>query len=165
MKPFFWKIVICVFPLALATWTTVESWIKYENGEGGFKLGYDLAGGTYFIFEIDDKDDSKTEESTRAGRTKSDLLDELAANLKRRIDPTDLYNVTIQPIPPNRIEVILPTGGRQQERVAEEAWQDLLKKVKEIWPLLSTSKYSDQLESIGRGRVRELASAIHTILQ
>ena len=42
--------------------------------------------------------------------------EDLAAALKRRIDPADLYNVTIRPVPgdPPRVEIILPTGGRQQ---------------------------------------------------
>ena len=42
--------------------------------------------------------------------------EQLAASLKRRIDPADLYNVTIRPVPgdPPRVEIILPTGGRVQ---------------------------------------------------
>ena len=46
--------------------------------------------------------------------------DELAAALKRRIDPADLYNVTIRPVAGDtpRVEIILPTGGQGQQ--AEE---------------------------------------------
>ncbi len=43
--------------------------------------------------------------------------DDLAAALKRRIDPADLYNVTIRPVAgePPRVEIILPTGGQRQQ--------------------------------------------------
>ena len=46
--------------------------------------------------------------------------DELAAALKRRIDPADLLNVTIRPVTGEtpRVEIVLPTGGQGQQ--AEE---------------------------------------------
>jgi SecD/SecF fusion protein len=67
-----------------------------------FRLGVDLVGGTILVYEVDT--------SKQQGEVKPD---ELAAALKRRIDPADLYNVTIRPIPSEtpRVEIILPTGG------------------------------------------------------
>ena len=43
----------------------------------------------------------------------------MAAFLKRRIDPADLYNVTIRPVGETRFEIILPTGGAHQARIEE----------------------------------------------
>ncbi|HEY1191594.1 MAG TPA: protein translocase subunit SecD, partial [Gemmata sp.] len=38
-------------------------------------------------------------------------MNNLAAQIKRRIDPTDIKNVTVRPIGNRRVEIILPTGG------------------------------------------------------
>ena len=68
-------------------------------------LGVDLVGGTILVYEVDD---TKPRDNTKA--------EDLAAALKRRIDPADLYNITIRPVPTNppRVEIILPTGGSHQ---------------------------------------------------
>ena len=51
----------------------------------------------------------------------------LAESLKRRIDPNDLYNITIRPAGgEGRIEIILPTGGTHRTEKAEENWRTLL---------------------------------------
>ncbi len=77
----------------------VCAWAYYNDK---FRLGVDLVGGTILVYEVDT--------SKQQGEVKPD---ELAAALKRRIDPADLYNVTIRPIPSEtpRVEIILPTGG------------------------------------------------------
>ena len=36
-------------------------------------------------------------------------MNELAAQIKRRIDPTDIKNVTVRPVRRTRFEIILPT--------------------------------------------------------
>src|SRR5205085_217992 len=55
----------------------------------------------------------------------------MVEQLKRRIDPNDLYNVTIRPVGGNtRYEIILPTGGSHQAKIKEEAWQGLLAEVR-----------------------------------
>src|SRR2546430_1514868 len=46
MRPFFWRIVFCVAPVALAGWAVGRAFYMYEQGRGGFKLGVDLVGGT-----------------------------------------------------------------------------------------------------------------------
>ena len=55
-------------------------------------------------------------------------------SLKRRIDPADLYNVTIRPVGESRVEIILPTGGRNQLSKEDEFWKELVRKVSENWP-------------------------------
>ena len=65
------------------------------------------SGGTILVYEVDAVQDD------RAGPAELQRPEDLAASLKRRIDPADLYNVTIRPVPgdPPRVEIILPTGG------------------------------------------------------
>ena len=86
---------------------------QYVNGEGGFRLGVDLSGGTILVYEMD--------LSRMTEQAKDFDPEQLAASLKHRIDPADLYNVTIRPVPgdPPRVEIILPTGGRVQQAAAE----------------------------------------------
>src|SRR6516225_5684171 len=101
MKRFYSKILICLIPVVLAGLIVARAFHRYNQGEGGFKLGVDLAGGTDLIYEIDmDKfPDGKLPEKYEPAQ--------LAASLKRRIDPADLYNVTIRPLSNTRVEIIL----------------------------------------------------------
>src|SRR4051812_30776036 len=100
-QSFFWKIVICVVPVLLSAAVVAVAFNKYEKGEGGFKLGVDLVGGTILVYEVDES--KKLPDNYKP--------EELAASLKRRIDPTDLYNVTIRPVGDKRVEIILPTSS------------------------------------------------------
>src|SRR5262245_52623439 len=97
MKRFQWKILICVIPVLLAL---VYLAPKFRLGKAGFKLGTDLVGGTILVYEVD--------ETKKLAEYKKE---ELAARIKRRIDPTDLKNITVRPIGDTRVEIILPTGG------------------------------------------------------
>src|SRR5258708_4399119 len=126
VKPFFNRITICLVVLAVATMFVVNAGILYQKGEGGFKLGVDLVGGTILVYEVDPDKEMKG-----AFKDNPELL---AASLKRRIDPADLYNVTIRPVGSTRVEIILPTGGRHQSQADDKLWQDLLQKVAEKWP-------------------------------
>jgi SecD/SecF fusion protein len=103
MKSYLGKILICVVPVAIACVIVGWAFHKYSQGEGGFRLGVDLVGGTILVYQVD---------ASKPGAN-SEKIEDLAAALKRRIDPNDLYNITIRPIPgdPPRVEVILPTGG------------------------------------------------------
>src|SRR5438105_15911820 len=105
MRPFFWKIVICLAPCLLAGWVTSVATLKYVNGEsGGFKMGVDLVGGTILVYEIDTR---KLDQGQKFDAGQDTTL--LATSLKRRIDPTDLYNITIRPAGgERRVEIILP---------------------------------------------------------
>ena len=154
MRPFFWKIVLCLTPCLLAGWVTTNAILKYVNGEsGGFKLGVDLVGGTILVYEIDMRKQLDQDKKFDAGQD-TNLL---ASSLKRRIDPNDLYNITIRPAGgEGRVEIILPTGGVYRAQKAEEAWNELLNKMKEKY-----GKYGVKDLDVGRGRILELAERIH----
>src|SRR5436305_10080518 len=106
MRPFFWKIVICLTPTLLSIAVCLVALWNYSNppmqvGDYqilsglNYKLGVDLVGGTILVYEID-------ETKKRADYDK----DKLVAALKRRLDPADLYNITIRPVSDTRIEII-----------------------------------------------------------
>ncbi|MBX9625439.1 MAG: protein translocase subunit SecD [Gemmataceae bacterium] len=87
-----------------------------------YRLGIDLAGGTILVYEINLERTKQRNEAAGAdaprppaGRAaeglSSDEMNRLAAQIKRRIDPADLKNVTVRPLGSTRVEVILPTGG------------------------------------------------------
>jgi SecD/SecF fusion protein len=126
MKSNMRRIILCVTPLVVAL--LVLGWAYYQQvqGHGGIRWGVDLSGGTILIYEVDK---TKTE-----GKFDSN---ELAAALKRRIDPADLFQVTIRPIPadPPRVEIIVPTRTHYQEQAQEEAWQKFIHKVTEKYPV------------------------------
>src|SRR5262249_3010562 len=45
---------------------------------------------------------------------RKELIDKLAASIKRRIDPTDLKNITVRPAGENRVEIILPLSLKKE---------------------------------------------------
>src|SRR5665213_2160865 len=125
MKRYIGRILICVLPVLVSIIIVGWAYAKYAKGEGGFRMGVDLSGGTILVYEVDQ---SKMTEQARQTFKPEDL----AASLKRRIDPADLFNVTIRPVPgdPPRVEIILPTGGRQQTKAREAEWLSVLEQVK-----------------------------------
>jgi SecD/SecF fusion protein len=151
MKQFTNRILICLIPILLSAYIVAVAWHKYQLGEGGFKLGVDLVGGTILVYEID---------ASKSDLTKNLDPKDLAASLKRRIDPNDLYNVTIRPVSNTRVEIILPTGGAHQARVEQENWNNLLKAIEEHWPAVK----GKNLELVPRGQTVELGRAIKNIL-
>src|SRR5436309_120144 len=135
MRPFFWKIVLCLTPCVLAAWVAIVAVLKYQNGEsGGFKLGVDLVGGTILVYEIDTR---KQIQGSQAGQSGKDSTSLLAESLKRRIDPNDLYNIVIRPAGgEGRVEIILPTGGIHRTQKAEEAWnKEVVLEMAKHWQL------------------------------
>jgi len=91
-----------------------------------YKLGIDLAGGTILVYEINLERTKQLEaarhgsgegaqqaQMTSEGLRSEDML-KLATQIKRRIDPADLKNVTVRPLGNTRVEIILPTGGAGQ---------------------------------------------------
>ena len=80
MKPYLGRILICVVPVARRHRRRRLGLLQYTNGEGGFRLGVDLVGGTILVYEVDTTQD-------RQARRTAAKPDELAAALKRRIDP------------------------------------------------------------------------------
>src|SRR5438552_3177385 len=119
MKRFLWKIVICLTPVLVSAVVVAVAYNQYVKGAGGFKLGVDLAGGTDLIYQVDPAKYS-------SGKLSSDDSQKMVASLKKRIDPADLYNVTIRPVSDTRFEIILPTGGKHQADAEEAFWNDLL---------------------------------------
>src|SRR5579871_4275193 len=107
-------LILSVVLMLASAWIVGRAGLLYARGEGGFKLGVDLVGGTILVYEVD------PEKPKRQDYTP----EKLAAAIKRRIDPADLYNVTIRPVGESRIEIILPTGGAHQSEIQEAAWQD-----------------------------------------
>src|SRR5205823_13471333 len=77
LRPFYWRIVFSLVPLVIAGIIVANATIRYIHGQGGYKLGVDLVGGTILVYEVDQTrklpDNYKPEQ--------------LAAALKRRIDP------------------------------------------------------------------------------
>jgi SecD/SecF fusion protein len=122
MKSYLGRILLCVVPVVLATLIVI--WAYYY---GKFRLGVDLVGGTILVYEVD--------QSKQVGEQEA-KPEELAAALKRRIDPADLLNVTIRPAGGQtpRVEIILPTGGQGQQNAEREAWHALLNDTLARWP-------------------------------
>ena len=142
----YWKMVVCLAPILLSALVVGQALARRYAGEGGFKLGVDLVGGTILVYEIDP--DRKPPDFDK---------DKLAAALKCRIDPSDLYNVTIRPVSDTRVEIILPTGGVFQAQQAEKAWQEVLQKVQD--------HYRDQIGTadleVARGQPDALAKLVY----
>jgi SecD/SecF fusion protein len=127
MNRFYSKIAICVIPVLLAGAVVAFAYDRWHKGEGGFKLGVDLAGGTDLIYEID------LSKFPNGQLPQNYNPADLASSLKRRIDPADLYNVTIRPVSNTRVEIILPTGGAHQAETEEASWRDFLAQVATQW--------------------------------
>src|SRR5438045_7714527 len=149
MKAYLGKILICVVPVAIACVIVGWAFHQYSEGKGGFRFGVDLVGGTILVYQVD---------PTKPGAN-SEKLDELAAALKRRIDPNDLYNVTIRPVPgdPPRVEIILPTGGRHQIEAEQRAWDKLVEAARAEYPVEGKP---DAYADIRQGAIVALTNAI-----
>ncbi|MCI0703915.1 MAG: protein translocase subunit SecD [Planctomycetia bacterium] len=109
--------LICLIPCLLAALFA----LRPEK----YRLGIDLAGGTILVYEVNlertkqrkeaigqsDPAGSQPASSGPLQGLSSEEMQQLAHQIKRRIDPTDIKNVTVRPLGGNRIEIILPTGG------------------------------------------------------
>jgi SecD/SecF fusion protein len=140
MRRYLPRILICLLPVIASILVVWWAYTQYDQGRGGFRLGVDLAGGTILVYEVD--------ETRMPPDFKSD---ELAAALKKRIDPNDLYNITIRPVgsSPPRVEIILPTGGQHQAQAEERNWAKLLEAVRKEYPVKGVEKPYDG-PAIGR---------------
>jgi SecD/SecF fusion protein len=146
MKRFTTRILLCLVPTLLSIGVVAWAVNQYVQGKGGFRMGVDLVGGTILVYEVDE---TRMPENFQA--------EDLAAALKRRIDPADLYNITIRPVAgtPPRVEIILPTGGRYQMEAAQRNWTNLIEAV--------AAKYEGDVadfEEVRRGQTADLVDKI-----
>ncbi|MFO0841289.1 MAG: protein translocase subunit SecF [Gemmataceae bacterium] len=126
MKRFTFRILVCLIPTLISLGVVGWAYYRYQFVDGGgFRLGVDLVGGTILVYEIDE---AKTKDTTYK-------KDDLAVALKKRIDPADLYNITIRPAGESRVEIILPTGGRHKAQIEEQNWNNLLHEAARAYPV------------------------------
>jgi SecD/SecF fusion protein len=156
MRSFTWKIVLCVGLVVLSLVVNGLAAYWYMTNGGGFKLGVDLVGGTILVYEVD-KDKFA---DARAQKEFEDRSQQLAASLKHRIDPADLYNVTIRQVGTWRVEIILPTGGQHQAEIEARAWQDLLNKVRDHYQLPDA-----RFEDVAAGEDATLVDQVYKLLE
>jgi SecD/SecF fusion protein len=152
MNRFLTRIIVCSLPTLLAIGVVAWASHQYQNGRGGFRLGVDLVGGTILVYEVDE---TKMPDNFKA--------EDLAAALKRRIDPADLYNITIRPVPgnPPRVEIILPTGGKHQAEAEQRNWEKILNQAKDDFsPKAEENPYADIKKGGEGGGAPALADAI-----
>jgi SecD/SecF fusion protein len=140
-----------VVPILIGIFVVGRAFSRYEMGEGGFNLGVDLVGGTILVYEVDQSHwpDGKVPPEYSVAK--------LTAKLKQRIDPADLYNVTIRPLSDTRVEIILPTGGRKYAEHQEEVWHKLIAALKEKWPPASNNP---DAYDVPLGQRKELIDAV-----
>jgi SecD/SecF fusion protein len=152
---FTWKIALCAGLVAVSLVIVGMAFWQWRNGTGGFKLGVDLAGGTILVYEVDQDKFS----DARAKQDFEQKSQNLASALKKRIDPADLYNVTIRQVGTWRVEIILPTGGQHQADVEAKGWQDLLDKVRAKYDLPEGS-----VSDIPEGQTTQLVARVNDLL-
>lgn len=141
MSRFLSRIIICLVPTILSIAIVAWAYNEYMQGRGGFRMGVDLVGGTILVYEVDE---TKMPDNFHAT--------DLAAALKKRIDPNDLYNITIRPIDgqPPRVEIILPTGGQFQAQAAQAAWDNVLEEAFKKFPVKDAE--DNPYKNVPRGR-------------
>ncbi|MBX7104414.1 MAG: protein translocase subunit SecD [Gemmataceae bacterium] len=160
MRPFHYRAFLCLLAVLVSGWVVAGAGRKYTRGEGGFKLGVDLIGGTILVYEVDVEKLKDTAGEDALAKLEPAKMVEF---LKRRIDPNDLYNVTIRPVGGNtRYEIILPTGGSHQAVIKQQAWDALLEAVR------SNPEWKAPLAgvdlNVDRDRSRDLGFRIRTAL-
>jgi SecD/SecF fusion protein len=127
MRRFYWKIALCLGLIAVSALLVGRAFWQYETVGTGFKLGVDLVGGTILVYEVDQDKFA----DARARQEFENNSGKLAVSLKHRIDPADLYNVTVRQVGTWRVEVILPTGGQHQAQLEEDNWKGVIQKVRD----------------------------------
>ena len=112
-------LLICLVPCLVAALFAVRT--------DKYRLGIDLAGGTILVYEVNVERTAIRKQTEQGGKgadpsaaskvlTADEVrqlvnINDLAAQIKRRIDPTDIKNVTVRPSGDRRVEIILPLSG------------------------------------------------------
>jgi SecD/SecF fusion protein len=143
MKSYRWKIIVCLLPVLISLVAVAWAYHQYTQGRGGFRLGVDLVGGTILVYEVDQTKQQGFQSQASSSTGRDTKIDELAAAIKRRLDPSDQYNITVRPVGSERIEIILPTGGQAQAEAAQQAWRETLQEAEDKWPLPEGKTYDD----------------------
>ncbi|MFO0806302.1 MAG: protein translocase subunit SecD [Gemmataceae bacterium] len=138
-----------------------------------YRLGIDLAGGTILVYEINLERTKQLNEAkkssgepvaprqqaaTSEGLGSDDML-KLATQIKRRIDPADLKNVTVRPLGNTRLEIILPTGGAGQSgksNLTTEEIEEVKRLVSQMGVLEFRILANDADDSLGIQRAKEI---------
>src|SRR5690242_1525877 len=104
-RNFFRGLLICLVPCVLAA--------LYAFQPDKYRLGIDLAGGTILVYEVNlertrelaqaARGDAGAPQKADAAGLSSEDMTKLAHQIKRRIDPADLKNVTVRPLGNSRI--------------------------------------------------------------
>ena len=102
------RILICLVPIFLGLLVVGLAVKNHGDPDAGglrFNLGVDLAGGSILVYQVDETWWNAQPEDKQA-----EVPQKLAANLKKRIDPNNLLEITIRPIAtsPPRVEIVLP---------------------------------------------------------
>src|SRR5262249_39188254 len=129
-----------VIPVVLSVLVVAWATTRYLQGYGGFKLGVDLVGGTILIYEIDA---TKFPNQTIPANT----AQQLAEQLKKRLDPADTFGITVRAASDSRVEIVLPTGGKHQVEEEQRAWNEVLKAANETYPV---ERYTVRANEFGR---------------
>jgi SecD/SecF fusion protein len=157
-QSFTWKIALCAgLVLFAAAVCGVATW-QYIFRGSGFKLGVDLVGGTTLVYEVDQ--DKFSDARAKQEFEQRSQNQQLATSLKHRIDPTDLYNVTIRQAGTWRVEIILPTGGAHQAEIEQKGWNELLAKVRDHYKLPEGS-----IDDVPQGQDNQLTARVYDLLE
>ena len=135
------RVLTCVVPLLLGLVVLGVAWRNYQSGSPGltYRMGVDLSGGTTLVYEVKLDDKSITPDQV------NQRLEEMATQLKRRIDPADLFNIIVRPISGEqpRIEIVMPFGGEKQDEARQARWDKLTSEVKALIPADKASTVDD----------------------
>ena len=118
-----WKLGLIVILVVFAVLQLKPVW---DSEEGklhlNLKPGIDLAGGTSLIYDIDTQDLDNNE---RKG-----IAERMIPMLRKRIDPTNVANIEMNPLGDTRIEIKLPlasTDTKEKRQAFENALEALEK--------------------------------------
>ena len=162
-------LLICLIPCLVAGIFAVQT--------SKYRLGIDLAGGTILVYEInlertkqlnDARNKSgepvaaQQQRSVSEGLSSDDML-KLASQIKRRIDPADLKNVTVRPLGSTRLEIILPTGDTGSSGGKSNLNSDEIEEVKRLVSQMGVLEFrilaNKEDDSIGIQRASELINS------
>jgi SecD/SecF fusion protein len=131
------RVLICLIPLLIGCFIVGVAYSNYGNPEARglrFNLGVDLAGGSILVYQVD-----KSWWDAQPPEKQQEVPQKLVTNLKKRIDPNNLLEVTIRPIntSPPRVEIVLPLQITQRAGADSKDQKQGQAKIDEIKALIS----------------------------